>query len=195
MPRKIKGRIGMPKMELKCSSCGKLRVVQYREPSRRNGKCRHCARYRGGRKSYSKHGWTKEAWMLHTKINGIPNRRTFTKAMMGPLHHNWRGGITAPNKLARGTSEIAEWRLSVFQRDDYTCRICKVKGGNMNAHHILSFATDKNLRHDIDNGVALCRKCHIEVVHKGDWRSRDTLFSYPFTSGYYDSGTAKWHPL
>jgi len=62
-------------------------------------------------------------------------------------------------------SEYKEWRRKVFERDNYTCQICKDKNGNghtvkFEAHHIKPFVTYIKLRFDVDNGVTLCRDCH-----------------------------------
>ena len=63
----------------------------------------------------------------------------------------------------RHSSEYQQWRKAVFQRDDYTCRICGQQGGELNAHHIKPFKDFKNERFNVDNGVTLCVECHRRV--------------------------------
>ncbi len=79
----------------------------------------------------------------------------------------WTGNRKPPwektNKEQRNTKEYRDWRTSVFERDKYTCQICNKVGGDLNAHHIKPFATHKELRFDINNGLTLCVKCHKEI--------------------------------
>lgn len=59
--------------------------------------------------------------------------------------------------------EYYYWRLSVFERDNFTCQLCgDDKGGNLNAHHLNSYKWDVDNRTNVDNGITLCEKCHIE---------------------------------
>lgn len=83
----------------------------------------------------------------------------------GSRHWNWKGGITPENQKARSSKEYSEWRQSVFRRDDYTCCFCGKVGGVLNAHHIRPWATNPELRFDIDNGITLCELCH-RIVHR-----------------------------
>ena len=57
------------------------------------------------------------------------------------------------------------WRKAVFERDSYKCQKCGKIGGKLNAHHIKPFSLYPDLRFDIDNGITLCKECHIEL-HK-----------------------------
>jgi hypothetical protein len=82
------------------------------------------------------------------------------KIRRGDSHPNWKGGITNQNTKDRNTGEYNQWRKSVFRRDNYTCQVCGKRGGKINAHHIIRFAIDKELRLDLDNGITLCIKCH-----------------------------------
>lgn len=84
----------------------------------------------------------------------------------GEDHHNWKGGITPENSKIRASAEYKEWRMTVFKRDDFTCQNCKIKGSQLEAHHIVKFSEDPTLRFEISNGLTLCRKCHKEVTFK-----------------------------
>lgn len=77
---------------------------------------------------------------------------------------NWKGGIGSLNQVERRSNKFKEWRLSVFERDKYTCQDCGKLGGTLHAHHILPFATHKELRFEITNGKTLCPKCH-KIYH------------------------------
>ncbi len=90
----------------------------------------------------------------------------------GPNHPSWTGK-SSENKLIRSSIEYKEWRRQVFERDDYTCHICGIKGGNLNANHIKKFADYPDLRFDPTNGITLCEWCHYKQVnnHEEEWES------------------------
>jgi len=79
----------------------------------------------------------------------------------GEKSGKWKGGITPINEKIRKSFRYKEWREKVFKRDDYTCQACKNKSrGDINAHHIKSFADFPKLRYRVNNGITLCEKCH-----------------------------------
>lgn len=84
--------------------------------------------------------------VLHSKIKG-------------ENHWNWQGGITPENEKIRNSSEYKEWRIKVYQKDNYQCQMCGNKD-ELNAHHIYAFKYYPELRFDINNGLTLCKKCH-----------------------------------
>lgn len=59
-----------------------------------------------------------------------------------------------------GRLEYTNWRMAVFQRDKFTCRICGVKGVYLEADHIKRVKEFPGLIFDINNGQTLCKKCH-----------------------------------
>lgn len=64
------------------------------------------------------------------------------------------------DRLARYSHEAATWRKSVFERDNWTCQVCKVRGNRLEADHIKPWAYFPDLRFELSNGRTLCRPCH-----------------------------------
>lgn len=79
---------------------------------------------------------------------------------VGEKGSNWQGGITPINELIRKSLEYRLWRKSVFERDNYTCIWCGIRGRELHADHIKPFALFPELRFAIDNGRTLCHDCH-----------------------------------
>jgi len=79
----------------------------------------------------------------------------------------WKGGVNKINQSIRNnimdSLNYKLWHKSVFERDNYTCRMCFQKGKELNAHHIYSFNKFPELRFAINNGITLCKKCHKEL--------------------------------
>lgn len=69
-------------------------------------------------------------------------------------------GKTSLHMLIRKSAKYKQWREKIFQRDNYTCQICGVKGGKLHADHIMPFALFSELRLELDNGRTLCEGCH-----------------------------------
>jgi 5-methylcytosine-specific restriction endonuclease McrA len=76
----------------------------------------------------------------------------------------WKGGITPINQLIRTSRKYKAWRQSVFERDNYTCKLCGKRGVELNANHIKRFVDYPDLRMDINNGITLCKPCHLYKV-------------------------------
>jgi len=64
------------------------------------------------------------------------------------------------DRLARYSPEAKEWRKKVFERDDYTCQMCNIRGSYLEADHIKPWAYFPELRYELTNGRTLCRPCH-----------------------------------
>lgn len=79
-------------------------------------------------------------------------------------------GKRTANKVIRQSTEYKKWRLSVFERDNYTCVECgdhnyegRGKTVELHADHIKPFALFPDLRFDINNGRTLCKPCHLNT--------------------------------
>lgn len=78
----------------------------------------------------------------------------------GENHWMWRGGRSKGYKTGYYSLEYKQWRSKVFERDGFTCQICRKIGVYLTAHHIKSFAHYPKLRFDLNNGITLCEECH-----------------------------------
>ncbi len=95
----------------------------------------------------------------------------------GEKHWNWKGGITPLMLNIRHCLEYRQWVKRVFERDNYICKICKKRGGKLEAHHIKSFSIiiSSNIINslakalvckelwEISNGQTLCKNCHKQL--------------------------------
>lgn len=80
---------------------------------------------------------------------------------------NWKGGLSRrkDNRL-RQSLDWRLWRKSVFERDKYTCRWCFIRGVYVEPHHIKAKSRYPELCFEINNGITLCRSCHLKTIGK-----------------------------
>lgn len=64
------------------------------------------------------------------------------------------------DKHIRQSWQYKEWRTKVLARDNFVCQDCKEKGNI--AHHLELFGLNLEKRFEIENGITLCRKCHVK---------------------------------
>lgn len=83
-------------------------------------------------------------------------------AIKGENHPNWKGGLLFRKKQnRRGDPAYHSWRIVVYIRDGFKCRIDnKDCNGKIEAHHILGWSSYPELRYEVKNGITLCRAHH-----------------------------------
>lgn len=77
--------------------------------------------------------------------------------------HFYIDGRSPRNRIIKKSFKYRNWRTSVFKRDNYTCRHCLKRGGELQAHHIKPQSLFPELRFSIENGLTLCRPCHLKT--------------------------------
>ena len=78
----------------------------------------------------------------------------------GDKNPAWKGGVTIERQRLMNTREYKLWRKAVFERDNYTCVWCGIRGFKIEADHIKKWSDYPELRFAIDNGRTLCQSCH-----------------------------------
>lgn len=78
----------------------------------------------------------------------------------GDKHWNWKGGVSR-EKHVLSEPKYKSWRLSVFTRDKFKCRIGNEDCvGQLEVHHILRWKDYHELRYQVNNGITLCHAHH-----------------------------------
>ncbi len=101
--------------------------------------------------------WNKgRAW---TKEEKEKLRQAQIKSQSGRKGNAWKGDISRTLRTIHA-KELKNWRISIFERDSYTCQNCRKVGNYLEAHHIKEWINYPELRFDINNGITLCHDCH-----------------------------------
>lgn len=122
-------------------------------------KCKFCM------KKFSVHKYRKDT-ALFCSVS------CFAKSSTGSNGKNWRGGLSEINGEVRRGEKYNEWRKSVYKRDMWTCQKCFKKQKHPIAHHIMPFKDYPELRFDIDNGITVCRSCHLRIHEEIGFNTR-----------------------
>jgi len=147
-------------LSIECKSCGK----EFQVDQHRKNTAKYCSR----------------------ECQIIGSRKPENRKRMRDIHklrvknglHNLYRGATKENKLIKKSSGYRLWRETVFQRDDYTCWICEIRGGVLHPHHLKAFSLYRKLRLVVSNGLTLCKFCHKTYT---DFGKNKLLFREPST--------------
>lgn len=185
------------KESLSKSQFGKKASIQTREKMSRKAKENGIGKWNKDRKWDEKR---KRKWGIKIKEEyKIGNRKSWNKGRKMTLEERKKlsnakrkkwdlSGRKRKIKRAHHTNnqiEYIEWRKSVFQGDDWICQKCERKSGirrpiYLVAHHKESWADYPNLRYKTDNGITLCRGCHIKFHNKYGRKSNTSQQSEEF---------------
>ena len=66
----------------------------------------------------------------------------------------------------RRSSLNRKWAKAVYDRDGNKCQNCGTNQ-KLNAHHIVPWKEDEDLRFELSNGITYCASCHHSIEKKG----------------------------
>ena len=143
---------------------------------RKNG---HSVRWYSGVCAYcNRKGFFKRRLHLNNQYcNRICYNKHHSKLIQGLNNPNWKGGRTSKIVILRESKDYYDWRTQVYERDDYTCQDCGQRGGDLQAHHMITVAESYDLMFDVDNGRTLCVPCH-RIIKDHEIEYREELFLY-----------------
>lgn len=104
--------------------------------------------------------WLEQEGIARRQSPTLRTREKLREANLGEKRYNWKGGISRENMRLRLSMYMRNARKACFERDDYTCRSCKQRGGKLNAHHVWPFQRWQEWRYELWNLVTLCKLCH-----------------------------------
>lgn len=100
--------------------------------------------------------------VLRTVIRGSRCRSCSYEDISGENNSRWSPYLTDEDrKKDRKIRGYQKWRDGVIKRDNNTCQSCNKTNCELNAHHLNSYDWCSEQRTDINNGITLCKTCHI----------------------------------
>ena len=105
-------------------------------------------------------GSTKSCGCLNLELSAERGRAT-----AGSNNGMWNPNLTEEDRNRReyAIDKSKVWRKAIYERDRYVCQCCgDFVGGNLVAHHVDGYDWCKEGRFDDDNGITLCKKCHMD---------------------------------
>jgi len=108
-------------------------------------------------------------------VTSVETKMKLRAQKLGINNPSWRGGVSSIRLQLANTQEYKEWRKSVFERDDYTCRWCMERGGKIEADHVVPYMMDAEMILDVGNGQTLCEYCHrikTTIEMKQHWKNQ-----------------------
>lgn len=126
--------------------------------------CEWCKESYTIRKAYSyRQRNSKDGYKLRL-CTSCRNKNTSkrSKTQVGTNNPFWKGGKTSEIQKFYTSPEWKVLRTKVFVRDNYTCRDCNTRGGQLEANHIKARWKYPKLALDINNIETLCKPCHLK---------------------------------
>lgn len=169
-----KGKTDLPKasqetkLKMSLSQKGKNLGKKHSDSHRKkNSEAKKGNQYQLGKKASAE--TKKKSSLSHTGyLMPQSQKDNIAKSLSGEKNYRWIKDRTLIDKkhALRSSKEWANWRKIIFERDDFSCQECTLRGGKLEPHHITPLRLDMNRVFDVNNGITLCIKCHKKTFCK-----------------------------
>jgi hypothetical protein len=116
----------------------------------------------GNQRTKGKRWKVKDTSKLKGRTFSEEHRKKISLARIGEKHWNWKKDrFLIARRQERNNPEYKQWRMQVWLRDKFRCRITNQDcDGKVEAHHILGWQEYVELRYEVNNGITLCHAHH-----------------------------------
>jgi hypothetical protein len=142
-----------------CKGCQKVFSFRYGNKQFCNRKCHGLWMSRELSRDNSPNwkGGNQKCLECGIELSSRNNKLILCKKCVGKM----RRGCQYDGLPRRNDWEYKRWRMKVFKRDLFKCRIDNGKcSGKIVAHHILGWSFFPELRYEVNNGITLCQTHH-----------------------------------
>ena len=90
-------------------------------------------------------------------------KKKISEGKKGDKNPAWNPELTNEERKDRRNIKCPDnvrWAFEVKKRDRFECQICFINK-KLASHHIEAFAQHVDKRLDVDNGICLCKTCHL----------------------------------
>jgi predicted restriction endonuclease len=167
-----------------CPQCGKEQSYSTKGSLKHaiesNKTCRSCSQKGKKMPPFSEETRRNMSIAQKGKKKSEEHKAKIAKGMTGYTHTEEarrnmsiaQGGNGVLDKEQFNCYKLRQWAKDVRERDDYLCQHCLYVGapndGILEAHHIVKKSKFPQYAYDLDNGITLCKTCHIyEHKHYG----------------------------
>jgi len=114
-----------------------------------------------------KHGGVPAVLLMAARMldeTALPEQREACAAWLDYVAPHWRTVKSLRGYVVdRGSPDVLAWRRAVLRRDGHRCQAIGCGATEqLVAHHLVHWANVPSLRIELDNGITLCRACHIK---------------------------------
>jgi len=143
-------------------------------------KCDYC-----GKEAKKKKGQSEKYKNLYCSRQCAGKHAEETGKFVGENSTSYNPDLTDEDREDRRKKpEHKKWVKEVMKKDNYRCVICGEKG-KIQAHHLDGYNWCKEKRTDVNNGVTLCKKEHLEFhsIYGYGWNTKEQFEKFLIAKG------------
>ena len=120
--------------------------------------------------------WNKDKFGYSTSlVVSDEHKEKIRNARSGSKSNWWKGGVDRSWRQ-QVWDFTSKHKKELLIKADYTCSMCRFRGGKLEIHHIVPVSVDKEKAFDLNNLAVVCEECHDKThnqqKHAKIWREK-----------------------